>query len=368
MMASAHGGAGRSLLKRIGSGLSFSLGRGGSCAGLNIGFSSVKLIEVSRKKSSWVLERYGAAPTLGMLSDSRDIMNSGGVIQAIQTAARTSGITARDVCSGVAGPALMIKNLSVMVNDPSELQDQVFWEAEQYIPFDINQVVLDYSVLQKRKDSSYEVAVIAVKKTFLEQYIQVIEDSQFRPRVMDTDIFALQNVFEANYTVAPTEAVMLVDLGALSTKISVVASGRPLLVKDIPVGGMVITHEIQRDLKVTELDAESLKTSRPVPREIYEIALRSIKNIGVEIKKALDFYTASSMGPPVVGIYLAGGGAKFEPMGKMIEEITRISTQVINPFLKIEINPATVDMQMVQALGPEAAIPLGLAIRAGEAK
>lgn len=367
-MASAQGGAGRSLLKRIGSGINFSLGRGGSCVGLNIGYSSVKLIEVSKKKNNWTLERYGATPSLGLMSEHREIINTGGMIQSIQLAAKRSGITAREVCTGIAGTGIVIKNLNIRVQDLNELEDQIFWEAEQYIPFDIHQTAIDYSVLRQQKDQSYEVAVIAVRRTLLDQYTQVIEEAQYRPRVIDAEIFSLLNVFEANYSTKTTEAQLLVDLGALHTKMCISVEARPLLVKDVPLGGSTLSAAIQRDLKVSDLDAESLKVSRPAPREIIDIVQSSIKAIAVEIKKTIDFYIASSMGPPVTEIYLAGGGAQFDPLLKIIEETTRVKTLKLNPFEKIEINSSYLNKDEMLKIASEIVVPLGLAMRAGDAK
>ncbi|NDG85958.1 MAG: hypothetical protein EBX52_13095 [Proteobacteria bacterium] len=161
-MASAQGRAGRS-----GSGGFFSgfnlLGSGGSSVGVSIGASSVKVVELKKRGKGWEFLKYESSPIEGALSDQREIVNPIVVTQAIQDAISKAKITGKDVCASVAGSGVIIKTLTITVTNMKELNDQVLWEAEQYIPFDINDVVVDYQVLRKLKDNQVEVIIVAVK-------------------------------------------------------------------------------------------------------------------------------------------------------------------------------------------------------------
>ncbi len=364
-MASAQGRAEGGFFSRLTSGLNFSFGRGGAAIGLNIGASSVKVCELRKKKNSWSLEKYASVLLPEIASEQREIMNSTSIIQAIQQAMKSAGISSKDVCSSVVGSGLIIKTLSITVDNPKELQDQVFWEAEQYIPFDISEVVVDYQVLNKSKDNQYEVILVAVKKDFLDEYMGVITDAKLVPKYMDAEVFALQNVFESNYAVSKTEAVLLADVGAMSTKIMICSGGIPYLTKDTAFGGVLITNEIQRDLKLgTALDAEALKVSGNLPHEVAEVVNRVSQQLGTDLKKTIDFYTASSLGPPIVGILLSGGASRTPDLSRTIEEITGVATQIMNPFQMVTAG-SRMSHDFLMSIASEVVMPMGLAIRAG---
>ncbi len=364
-MGSAQGRAGGSLFSRLKSGLNFSFGGSKACIGLSIGATSVKIAELSRKKNAWTLERFALVSLAEGTSQNRDLINAPAISNAIKAACQQAGISSKEVCSALVGSGLIIKNLTLVVTDEKELQDQVFWEAEQYIPFDINDVVLDYQVVKKR-GTDYEVLLVAVKKAFLDQYMNVVQDANLKPKIMDTEVFALQNVFEANYNFSASEAMLLADIGAVSTKIVICSGGIPLFIKDASFGGEQITREIQRELKVTLADAEALKVSENLPREVSDIIARMNQVLAAEIKKSLDFYSASSLGPPVAGVLLTGGGSRAVSATAVVEEVTSVPTQLLNPFLKIQGNPKVITQDYLGSISPEVTVPMGLAIRAGE--
>jgi type IV pilus assembly protein PilM len=361
-MSTAHGRAGSGLLDRIRSGMNFSFGGGRSLVGLSIGASSIKVVELKKKKKQWQLLKYASVSLTDIPGEHREISNPTTVINAIQSAMKQAGISSKNVCSAIAGSGLIIKNLMVTIADMKELQDQVFWEAEQYIPYDITEVVIDFQVIGEKKGDQVEVILVAVKKDFLEQYMSVIEQSKLNPKIMDTELFALQNAFEANYPVSSTESVLLADVGAISTKIVICGNGIPFFTKDAPFGGIAVTQEIQKELNLPRLqDAESLKVSTNLPQEVRDVLNRTAQNLAGEIKKAIDFYTASSLGPPVTKVYLSGGGSRMDNLPRTVKEYTSIPCDFMNPFQEVGIEIKDFTGNISQ----EVVIPMGLAIRAG---
>jgi type IV pilus assembly protein PilM len=367
-MASAQGGAGSNLFARLRSGLNFSFSSGGACVGLSIGASSIKIAELKKKgKSSWTLVRYASVGISDAYSEQREVVNAPLIVQAIQEAVAQSKIKSKDICSSIVGSGVIIKSLNLVVTDPKEMNDQVFWEAEQYIPFDISEVVVDFQVLKKTKDNNVEVMLVAVKRELLEQYTGVIEEAKLVPKIIDIEVFALQNTYETNYPVSTTDAVLLVDVGAMSTKTVICAGGIPFFTKDAPFGGNIVTQEIQRDLKLpTMMDAEALKTSGNLPHEVSEIVARMAHILATELKKSIDFYTASSLGPPVSAVYLSGGASRSAHLSKIIEEYVNLPVVYLNPFEKISADPKTMTPDYLDSIAQEAIIPIGLAIRAGD--
>ncbi len=364
-MSAAHGRAGSSLLDRLRSGMNFSFGGGRSAIGLSIGASTIKVAELKKKKKQWQLLKYASISIEDHPGEHREISNPTRVINSIQSAMKKAGISSKNVCSAIAGSGLIIKNLMITVTDMKELQDQVFWEAEQYIPYDITEVVIDFQMIGQPKGDQVEVILVAVKKDFLEQYMSVIEQSKLNPKIMDTELFALQNAFEVNYSISSTEAALLADVGAMSTKIAICGNGIPYFTKDAPFGGIAVTQEIQKELNLPRLqDAEALKVSSNLPQEVRDVLVRTGQNLAGEIKKAIDFYTASSLGPPVTKIFLSGGGSRIENLVRTVKEYTSIPCDYLNPFQEVgmEIKDFNGD------ISPEVVIPMGLALRAGAEK
>ena len=369
-MASAQGGAGLGLFARLTSGLNFSFSSGGSSVGLSIGASSIKIAEIKKKsKGQWTLLRYGSVAIHDAFTDQREVINSEMISRAIEEVLSQSKIKTKEVCSSIVGSGVIIKNLNLVVTDMKELNDQVFWEAEQYIPFDISEVVIDYEIIKKSKDNNIEVILVAVKRELLDQYTSAIEAAKLKPSIVDVEVFALQNCFEINYPVSTTEASMLVDIGAMSTKTVICAGGVPFFTKDAPFGGEMITVEIQRELQLpSSRDAEALKISGNLPHEVSEILTRMVNILGTELKKSLDFYTGSSIGPPVSGIYISGGGSRAPQLSKILEDFINLPVMYLNPFEKITGDPKSMSLDYLNSIAQEAVIPLGLAIRGSDKK
>jgi len=364
-MSAAQGRAGSGLLDRLRSGMNFSFGGGRSAVGLSIGASSIKVTELKKKNKQWTMLKYASVSLGDMPGEHREISNPNAISTAIQTALKQAGITSKDVCSAIAGSGLIIKNLMVTVANMKELQDQVFWEAEQYIPYDITEVVIDFQVIGEPKGDQVEVILVAVKKDFLEQYMSVISQSKLNPKIMDAELFALQNTFEANYSVSSSEAALLADVGAISTKIVICGNGIPYFTKDAPFGGIAVTQEIQRELNLARpQDAEALKVSANVPQEVRDVLGRTAQNLAGEIKKAIDFYSASSLGPPVTKVFLSGGGSRVDSLTKLVREYTSIPCEYLNPFEQVTVDAKSFAGD-IGSISPEVVIPMGLAIRAG---
>jgi len=367
-MSAAQGRAVGGLFGRFQSGMNFSFAGGRSAVGLSIGASSVKVVELKKNRQQWSILSYATIPLSAAAGEHREISNPSAMVGAIQEVLKQAGIKSKDVCSAIAGSGLIIKNLMITVSNMKELQDQVFWEAEQYIPYDITEVVIDYQVMGEPKGDQVEVVLVAVKKDFLEQYMGVIQQAKLIPKIMDTELFALQNSFEANYSISSTESVLLADVGALSTKIVICGNGTPFFTKDVPFGGISVTQEIQKELNLPNIrDAEALKVSPNVPQEVKDVVERTGKNLAGEIKKAIDFYTASSLGPSVTKVFISGGGSRMEGLTKIVREVTSKPCEYLNPFqeILIQMKGFTGD---IQSFAPEAVIPIGLAIRAGSEK
>jgi type IV pilus assembly protein PilM len=367
-MASAHGRAGRSGSGGFFSGFSF-LGSGGLCVGISIGASSVKVVELKKRGKGFEFSKFESSPIEGALSDQREILNPSAVTQAVRDALSKAKISSKDICASVAGSGVIIKTLTITVTNMKELNDQVLWEAEQYIPFDINDVAIDFEVLRILKDNQVEVIIVAVKNDVIDQIRTVMEGAKLKVNVLDVEVFALQNCFEMNYDAPLNQSVMIADIGAMSMKTIICADGIPLFTKDSPYGGMMVTQEIQRELKLaTMMDAEALKVSGNLPQEVADIVNRTSHTLGSELKKSIDFYSASSVGPPVSVVYLAGGASRAPGLLQIVSESVGIPVEFFNPFEKVKAKGKNLTPEYLESIAPEVAVPMGLAMRSREKK
>jgi type IV pilus assembly protein PilM len=367
-MAGKLGAQFTDLFSRLSDILSFTAG-GQTAVGLSIGSSSIKLVELKKSGKIWKLLHFGIVQLPDDVVVNREIVNAIAVTESIRTLTNQIKLKNKGVCTAISGTSLIIKRMTLEVPSVKELQEQVFWEAEQYLPFDVSEVVMDYQMLSRTKDHKTDVILVAVKKTVLDSYMGCIEDANLKPKIVDTDYFALQNLYEANYPINPSEAVAVVDMGASALKVSIIQDGIPVYTKDTAVGGRNLTAEIQKNLNLSYVDAESLKTSAgqggTVPQEVSDLMHVMGDNFATEIKRALDFYNASSASAPVAYVLLTGGSSKIPGLSKQIEDAIGLPTQLLNPFNSISYDPAVFTQEYLSSIAPIAAIPIGLALRAG---
>jgi type IV pilus assembly protein PilM len=340
-----------------------------TAVGLSIGTSSIKLVELKKVGKIWKLLHFGIVQLPEDVIVNREIVNPIVVTDSIKTLVNQIKLRNKAVCTALSGTSLIIKRMSLEVPNAKELQDQVFWEAEQYLPFDVSEVVMDYQVLTRSKEGKTDLVLVAVKKTVLDTYMTCIQDSGLKPKIVDVDYFALQNLFEANYPVNPSEAVAIVDIGASALKLVVVHAGIPVFTKDSAVGGRNLTAEIQRNLNLSYVDAESLKIGGgpdgSTPQEVSDLMHVMADNFAIEIKRAIDFYNASSSEAPIAYVLLAGGSSKIPGLSKVVEEALGLPTQLLNPFNSITYDPAVFTQDYLSNIAPIASIPIGLALRVG---
>jgi type IV pilus assembly protein PilM len=200
-----------------------------------------------------------------------------------------------------------------------ELEESIRWEAEQYIPFDINEVNLDFQILNGAgMEGQMDVLLVAAKKDLIDDYVQVIGDAGLQPGIIDVAAFAVENAFEANYDLRSDEVVALVNIGAQVVNINIVANGAPAFTRDISTGGSAYTEEIQKALSVGWEEAERMKIGGKgertaqdvVPHEVEE-AMRTVTDTVLgEISRSLDFFAATAAESRISKIYLSGGGAR----------------------------------------------------------
>jgi type IV pilus assembly protein PilM len=253
----------------------------------------------------------------------------------------------------------------------AELAESIHWEAEQYIPFDIEDVNLDYQILEGVSlsgEGNMDVLLVAVKKDKISDYTSVVTQAGLQPVVVEVDAFSLQNAYEANYDPEPQHVVALIDIGAAVTSITLLQGANPSFWRDINIGGNQYTDAIQKELNLNQDTAERLKRGEEVSGtksdSVTPILAAVTEDVCNEIQKTIDFYKATSASDePLDRIYLTGGASQLGNLKDALAQRFRTSVEHLNPFRKIQTASRDLSPEVVTRLAPGCAVVVGLALR-----
>lgn len=336
--------------------------------GLDIGSSAIKLVEAEKKRSGWVVRGFSSITLPEDTIVDGEIVNHAAVVEAIKTLLKESSSRSKLVCTSVAGSSVIIKHIAIPKTAPKEIEDQVYWEAEQYIPFDMKDISLDYEVVQEDMgDGKMDILLVAAKKDFIDKRLATVREAGLQPEVLDVDVLSLANVFWENYDMTQDNAVVLVDVGASLTKINIVSNNTTTFTRDVAVGGKNLTQEIQNKLGISFQEAEVLKidacSTGQIPEEVMPLVTQVSENISLEIRRSLDFYAASPVQLPVTAVFLCGGASRIPGLSNMLGEMLGLPIEYLNPFNKIACSGRQFNEEFLAAISSSAVVPLGLALR-----
>ncbi|MBW3670717.1 MAG: pilus assembly protein PilM [Acidobacteria bacterium] len=335
--------------------------------GLDIGSSAIKLVELKEKKAGqFQLAKIGLEPLSPEAIVDGSIMDSSLVVDTISRIVSEQGIKNQNFATSVSGHSVIIKKITLPAMSPEELAESIQWEAEQYIPFDINDVNLDYVPLNQGADN-VDIILVAVKKEKISDYTSVITQAGKAPALVDVDGFALQNAYELNYEVDDHKAVALVNIGASVSNVNILSGGESLFWRDITFGGNQYTDAIQRELNLSFEMADTLKRGQPAGDYTVEQVIPVLNSVSEdfagELRKTIDFFTATSGTDGVDEVILAGGGAAVLNLESILSEKFGIPVETMNPFRNIQINEGDFNPEWISDVAPSMAIAVGLAIR-----
>jgi type IV pilus assembly protein PilM len=336
--------------------------------GLDIGSSSVKVVELKKKGDGYELLNLGMEPLGQDTVVDGAIMDSFTVSTAIETIFNQNKIKTKNVATAVSGHSVIVKKISVNAPTEEEVANAIPYEAQQYIPFDMADVNLSYQILgPATAGPGYDVMLVAVKRDKILNHTNVLSQSGKTPTVVDIDAFALQNAFEVNYEPPPDRMIALLNIGASIMNINIVRGGVPLFTRDVSVGGNQYTDTLQKELDLSFDDAEKLKQGKEVGTATPEQAaphLRSVSEILLlEVQKTFDFFKQTTSAENIQQIYVAGGTARIEGLVDLLKEEFNIPVEVMNPFQRVEVNPSKFDPNYIHEIAPRMSVAVGLALR-----
>ena len=344
--------------------------RAKSLVGLDIGSSAVKAVELKPAGKAYKVSAFGSdvVPPDSIVDGA--IIDGSVVAEAIRRLFAGLKIKTKDVAASLSGNAVIVKKITLPVMTESELAESIYWEAEQYIPFDIQDVNLDYQILDRGSEAgkgTMDVLLVAAKKEKIADYTGVIAQAGRSAVVVDVDAFALQNAYEVNYGIEPGAVVVLLNAGASATNINILNGDQSVFTRDISLGGNAYTEALQKELNLPFDLADQLKRGIAVDGVTFDDArpvLRAVsENVMLEIQKTFDFFKATASSDRIDRIMLSGGASRAEGFNEMLSDRFEAPIEALDPFKRVAFDPRKFQVDSADDVAPTAAVAVGLALR-----
>lgn len=333
---------------------------------VDIGSSALKLLEVEGGSGSLTIRSAGIAPLPLSAVQNNMVVEPETVANAIKGLMKKTGASARQAITAVPGPAVIIKKLQLPAQSPNELENSVLFEAGNFIPESLENVNLDYMVTDVlEKDQQFEVLLVAVKRDIINSYTTALGLAGLEPVVVDVDYFALENMYELNYTQAESQVVALVNIGARYSCMNILRGSHSTFTGDVPVGGKEFNDALVRNLGVTPAEAETIKlgNSTAYPLEQVEPVLQPVKEfLAEEIHRALSFFWTAATDEQISSIIIAGGTARVPGLVELLSERLEVPVQIANPLSHVTIAHGA-DRAALERDASSFAIAVGLGVR-----
>jgi type IV pilus assembly protein PilM len=335
--------------------------------GVDIGSSSIKLVQLREGKGGYQLVHIGVHPLPAEAIVDNTLMDSSSVVETIRSMVASLDIRTNEAVCSISGNAVIIRKISLPVMPVEELEDQIHWEAEQYIPFDINDVNVDFQILapDEQDPSKMNVLLVASKKEIINDYMAVFAEAGLKLVVVDVDVFAVQSAYETNYAADPFEVVALVNIGASIMNLNIVRDGVSLFTRDVQLGGGLYNEEIQKLFGVSGEEAEQKKltaASSNDPR-LMEILQRVNDTIALEMRRSLDFYNSTAGEGRISKVLLSGGVAKTAKLIDAVQEKLAIPVEMLDPLARVAVPEKGFNLDYLREVAPLMAVAVGLATR-----
>jgi type IV pilus assembly protein PilM len=327
---------------------------------------------LKESRGRYILQKFGFKPLEPEVIVDGTVMDEGRVVSAIKELFEETNIKVRQVAVSISGHAVIIKKISLPPMPDEELEGQVRLAAEQYIPFDINEVNIDFSVLPSAEaagDTQGEMSIIlvAAKKDKINELTELVKGAGLFPIVMDVDAFAIENMHAINYPVSQEDTTALVNIGASVMNINIVRGGTSLFTRDIPIGGNRYTEAIQREVGMSYEEAEETKKgarSAGSNQAAVTTVLESVNaEVASEIARTIDYFKSTMSNADVQQVLLCGGGAQVNGLVTQLRDRMQAVVEVANPFGEIDTSGSDFDQNTLAELAPLAAVGVGLALR-----
>lgn len=338
--------------------------------GLDIGAGAVKLVEIFRSKRGYELTYAGIAYLPEGAIIDKTIKKADALGHAIGGLYKNSQSKCKSVATSLSGKSVIVKQVIMGSMTDQQLEKQIQMEAEPYIPYDIKEVYLDFFIMGDRpeKEGQMDVVLVAVKKEYMDEVMDLVKQQGLSPTVVDVDPFALEVMYEFCYPNVQEEVVALVNVGASSVNINFLKQGASQYTRDLMnTGGDVVTKEIMRFFDVDYERAENIKRGAALDevnaRHLRRIFQRSVDGMIKEFQRVLEFFSQNISYDPIQKIFLSGGAAHTYGLRSEMEQELNIPVEIVDPFRSLSVDEKVFDVEYLKNVGPTMALAVGLALR-----
>ena len=342
------------------------LRRNRTTIGLDIGSSFVKAAVMDHSGPQPELTRVAFLPLVADAIVEGEIMDPTLVADTIRAVIESLGVAPKQVVTAVGGRDIMIKKIQMDRMAVEDAREVIRWEAEQYVPFDMSNVQLDFQVLDPEADGlQMSVLLVAAKRELVDQRVMLLQEAGLSPSIVDVDAFALHNAFGHNYPDAGRGVVALVNVGHEISTILIQQDGVPILNRDVPFGTRHVREEIRRmhARGLEEADAVLRGTSDKLADCLPLLTERS-EELAMGIERAVAFMSVDGVEGRGVGtIYLSGGGARIPRLAEVVSSRLHSRVEIANPLQRLRIHPEASLQVPAEELAPMLMLPIGLALR-----
>ena len=344
------------------------LNRNKSTVGLDIGANSVKLVKLDHNKAGFAVSAIGVRelPPEAIVAD--EIRDREAVIFNIQSLIDQTDPKIRDVVVSISGHGVITDRFTIDKKTGAEAEQAILFETEQRAPFDVDDVSLDYHVINVDDDTNkMDVLLVAARKEHLQMYMELIQDCGLRPVIVDDDALAIYNAYEANYDIDPTKVTALVNIGHDVTNITYVVDGRYQSTRDVSAGTRDIYNAIQKEFRLNpELTSKAIKgeMNDSIDQDMLKATIVSATDeliAGLEL--AFSYFKSQTKVDNIDWLVLSGGGALVPNLPEFLQSKLNIPLEIVNPLRVVDYDPELFQYLQPEKIAPLLTVSVGLAMR-----
>ena len=340
-------------------------GRKRTTVALDIGSGLIKLVVIDHGSGEPVLSKVAFTSVVDGAIVEGEVMDPGIVADAVRGLLSTAGIKAKKVVTAVGGRDVIIKKISMDRMKEGEAREQIRWEAEQHVPFDMDNVELDFQILDPEGEGlQMSVLLVAAKRELVETKQSLFADVGLEAGVIDVDAFALHNAFELNYPDAMRGVVGLVNIGHETTNVNILDEGVPVLTRDIMLGTRRFREDLQRERNMSADEADQLLRGFERNEALEPLLASRGEELAVGIERAAAFLQSSSRSASGLSrIFTSGGGSRIPGLNRILADRLRLPVQTANPLERLQVAEGVFDTMSLDEVAPLLMLPVGLALR-----
>lgn len=343
---------------------------------VDIGSNSIKVGRLLGTPGKFELSNFGMMPLDPESVVEGVVQDEDHVVDALTRLVHAENVDTPYAVASVAGEAVMIKKIKVPMMSKEELEEFIPQEAEQYIPFDIDDVRIDFQILEgvstmeehefEEEEDKQEILLVAVQNEIIDSRSNVLTAAGLKPCIIDLDVFAIVNAISISRNLQDMGSVALMDLGGTFTHLNILMDGVTSYTRDIPIGQDACTTQLMAKYEMEYRESESIKVGA-IPEdankeEIIDLIIESYEPILEELHKSFEFFSTTS-NSQVEQAFLCGGGAMIPGVDGLLSDRLGVPVEIFNPLEAVKLGARKFDPQSLSQMAPMATVALGLATR-----